>query len=275
MTRDEERKEKRKRKKKKKKKKNANSHFEMNGHTRNDFVMATSMWDEDERTGGGENMNGPHVGHWQINVGVRGGGGGGGGRSAGTQQRRYDRGGTTMPYIRQHEEVRHDDAHYMDGPFCVQEDMPCCFRECFNFGFFNAVQSECFNDIFRSDRSMVVSAPTGAGKTTLFDLAMLKLLSRNNTDHTHTHFRHTPGLLKTVYLCPTKSLAQERVRDWNARFGKIGVVVEEITGDSEELSAQRMDGVDIVVATPERFDSITRNRSGSKAWFNEVTKQKT
>ena len=170
----------------------------------------------------------------------------------------------------QRENVLHDGHYESEHGICsVQEHIPCAFRECFNFRYFNTVQSECFKDIFRKEQSVVVSAPTGSGKTTLFELAIVKLLNLRNTNE--SYFQHTPGLLKTVYLCPTKSLAQERVRDWTDRFGKIGVIVEEITGDSEELSAQRMDGVDIIVATPERFDAITRNRSGSKAWFNEVS----
>jgi replicative superfamily II helicase len=39
------------------------------------------------------------------------------------------------------------------------------FREIFKFKNFNQVQSQCFNDLCNSDINMVVSAPTGAGKT--------------------------------------------------------------------------------------------------------------
>lgn len=38
-------------------------------------------------------------------------------------------------------------------------------RKLFAFERFNPVQSQCFDDIYNSDQSFVVSAPTGAGKT--------------------------------------------------------------------------------------------------------------
>ena len=39
------------------------------------------------------------------------------------------------------------------------------FRTLFKFTNFNGVQSQCFKEIFDSDMNMVISAPTGAGKT--------------------------------------------------------------------------------------------------------------
>ena len=157
-----------------------------------------------------------------------------------------------------------------EEPYVVDEQIPAAFRCVFDFRYFNCLQAECFDCTYRSEQNVVVSAPTGSGKTTLFELGMLRLLSPKIGGHGES-FRHEPGLLKTVYLCPTKSLAQERVRDWKTRFGRIKLRVEEFTSDTEdEMTAMMMDGVDIVVATPERFDAITRNRTGATAWFNEV-----
>ena len=41
---------------------------------------------------------------------------------------------------------------------------------------FNAVQSECFDAAFRQEHNLVVSAPTGTGKTAIFELAICRLL---------------------------------------------------------------------------------------------------
>ena len=113
----------------------------------------------------------------------------------------------------------------------------------------------------------MVSAPTGSGKTVLFELGILNLLSRSLTpDGT---FAHRNGHLKTVYLAPTKSLVQEKVKEWKSRFGAIGLHVHELTADTTDTEVD-MDTVDIIVATPERFDAVTRARAGSKAFFNEV-----
>lgn len=51
----------------------------------------------------------------------------------------------------------------------------------------------------------VVSAPTGAGKTVLFEQAIVASLTEN-----HNH--------RIVYLAPTKALCSERAKDWKAKF---------------------------------------------------------
>ena len=64
--------------------------------------------------------------------------------------------------------------------------------------YFNSLQSECFPVCFHSDVNMVVSAPTGSGKTVLFELCILRLLSRFLSEE--TKFVHVKGTLKTVSL---------------------------------------------------------------------------
>ncbi|KAL7231634.1 hypothetical protein ACSBR2_009800 [Camellia fascicularis] len=44
--------------------------------------------------------------------------------------------------------------------------------------YFNLLQSECFSACFLSHVNMVISAPTGSGKIVLFELSILRLLSR-------------------------------------------------------------------------------------------------
>lgn len=63
--------------------------------------------------------------------------------------------------------------------------------------YFNSLQSECFPVCFGSDVNMVISAPTGSGKTVLFELCILRLLSRFITEG---RFVHIKGTLKTVSL---------------------------------------------------------------------------
>mmetsp|Transcript_13275 Transcript_13275/g.24901 ORF Transcript_13275/g.24901 Transcript_13275/m.24901 type:complete len:988 (+) Transcript_13275:2573-5536(+) len=110
----------------------------------------------------------------------------------------------------------------------------------FNFTHFNAMQSESFDLIYKSDEDVVVSAPTASGKTTLMDLAILRLIER--------------GRGTIVYLAPLKALCQERKKDWSERFRKIGLRCAEVTGDSDELQ----ESPDLILATPEKWDSVTR-----------------
>lgn len=48
-----------------------------------------------------------------------------------------------------------------------------------HFRYFNPVQSESFPAAYLSDCNMLVSAPTGSGKTGVMELAMLRLMARH------------------------------------------------------------------------------------------------
>ena len=134
------------------------------------------------------------------------------------------------------------------------------YRSVFKFGVFNAVQSTCFDTIYHSSVNVVVSAPTGAGKTVLFELAMLRLFS----DPVNTSS-------KVVYMAPTKSLCSERARDWKIKFGRLGLGwdVVELTGDSSVGGSLRDVGeARIIVTTPEKWDGMTRKWSVASFAFS-------
>jgi ATP-dependent DNA helicase HFM1/MER3 len=54
--------------------------------------------------------------------------------------------------------------------------LPDRLRLLFPFEYFNAMQSKAFQSIYQFDNNIVVSAPTGSGKTTCFEFAIAKLL---------------------------------------------------------------------------------------------------
>jgi len=85
---------------------------------------------------------------------------------------------------------------------CMSGSIPACQR------YFNPVQSEAFPAAFQSDNNLVVSAPTGTGKTGVMELAILRLLARQLDEHGHLHVK--PGALKAVYLAPSRALVQVR-----------------------------------------------------------------
>jgi replicative superfamily II helicase len=82
-----------------------------------------------------------------------------------------------------------------------------------------------------------------------------------------------PGA-RAIYLAPTKALCSERCRDWQIRFKSVGVNVQELTGDTEySIIAQGPRTAQVVVTTPEKWDSITRTASGhgaSSSWATSV-----
>ncbi|KAK1269119.1 hypothetical protein QJS04_geneDACA005068 [Acorus gramineus] len=149
-------------------------------------------------------------------------------------------------------------------------DLPELFQRTFSFRYFNSLQSECFSGCFHSDMNMVISAPTGSGKTVLFELCILRLLTRFLSHD--GKFNHMKGLLKTIYIAPSKALVQEKLRDWNLKFGSWGINCLEMTGDNESCNAKNIQESDIILTTPEKFDAVTRNRirDGGLSFFSDI-----
>ena len=91
---------------------------------------------------------------------------------------------------------------------------------------------------YHGNRSVLIGAPTGSGKTTLAELAMWQALRTNSGK-------------KIIYIAPLKSLVKERLDDWKARLKfALGISVVELTGDitPEALILQKSN---LILTTPE------------------------
>ncbi|KAG5624417.1 hypothetical protein H5410_009635 [Solanum commersonii] len=149
-------------------------------------------------------------------------------------------------------------------------DLPPVFRSTFSFRYFNSLQSECFPACFLSDVNMVISAPTGSGKTVLFELCILRLLSRFISGE--GKFIHIKGSLKAIYIAPSKALIQEKLRNWNQKLGSWGINCLELTGDNENYKITDIQDADVILTTPEKFDAVTRYRinDGGLSFFGDI-----
>eukprot|EP00955_Chlamydomonas_euryale_P105857 365664-Chlamydomonas_euryale.AAC.15 len=119
---------------------------------------------------------------------------------------------------------------------------------------------------------MVVSAPTGAGKTGVLELALLRMLSKQ-LDRGGLTLQGRRGGAKAVYLAPLRALVQERLGDWRKRFqDRLSLRCIELSGDSEPDRAQ-LESADIICGTPEKFDAITRklNERGGASFFSDIS----
>ncbi|CAK7235275.1 ATP-dependent DNA helicase MER3 [Sporothrix bragantina] len=133
------------------------------------------------------------------------------------------------------------------------------FQSIFPYQHFNAVQSSCFSCVYGSSYNVVVAAPTGSGKTAIFELAICKLLaSREKKD------------FKIVYQAPTKALCSERTRDWQNKFKPLGLQVAEFTGDTSAAEVRRARTASVIITTPEKWDSITRKWSDHSALLKTI-----
>ncbi|KAI4950056.1 hypothetical protein J4E91_004712 [Alternaria rosae] len=125
--------------------------------------------------------------------------------------------------------------------------LPDRLRTVFPYPTFNAVQSKCFDQVFKTDDNFVLASPTGSGKTVILELAVCRAVATNAT-----------GQYKVVYQAPTKALCAERQRDWDAKFHKLGLKCAELTGDSDLGDLRNVQSANIIITTPEKWDSMTR-----------------
>ncbi|XP_069103658.1 probable ATP-dependent DNA helicase HFM1 [Argopecten irradians] len=143
------------------------------------------------------------------------------------------------------------------------EELPVKYRTIFKaFPYFNIVQSKVFDDVFYTDKPLVVCAPTGAGKTVIFELAIVRLLMKMQSAAVRG--------FKVVYMAPIKALCSERLQDWTEKFEVFGLKCKELTGDTEIDDYYELQEVNIILTTPEKWDSMTRRWRDNKCIVQSV-----
>ncbi|XP_032386453.1 probable ATP-dependent DNA helicase HFM1 isoform X2 [Etheostoma spectabile] len=129
-------------------------------------------------------------------------------------------------------------------------EIPAKFRSVFkDFPFFNYVQSKALDDVLYTGKNFVACAPTGSGKTVLFELAIIRLLME-----TPEPWRD----VKAVYMAPIKALCSQCFESWKKKFGPLGLNCKELTGDTEIDDFFEIQDSHIILTTPEKWDSMTR-----------------
>lgn len=132
-------------------------------------------------------------------------------------------------------------------PLISSSTLPDRFRAIFPFRLFNVVQSKCFEIVYKSSDNLVLSAPTGSGKTAVLELAICQLIGAFKLNQ-----------YKIVYMAPTKALCAERHRDWQPKFALLDLQCAELTGDTDQGQLRNVQNAEIIITTPEKWDSITR-----------------
>ncbi|KII95222.1 hypothetical protein PLICRDRAFT_661155 [Plicaturopsis crispa FD-325 SS-3] len=128
----------------------------------------------------------------------------------------------------------------------------------------NRIQSIVYPTAYRSNENMLICAPTGAGKTDVAMLTILRVLDQHrNTSSPNAPIRSTINRneFKIIYVAPMKALASEITRKLGKRLQWLGVAVRELTGDMQMTKTEIAD-TQIIVTTPEKWDVVTRKPTG-------------
>ncbi|KAF6208456.1 hypothetical protein GE061_016912 [Apolygus lucorum] len=128
----------------------------------------------------------------------------------------------------------------------------------------NRIQSRLHKACLESDENLLLCAPTGAGKTNVALLCMLREIGKHiNEDGTIN-----VDEFKIIYVAPMRSLVQEMVGSFGKRLGCYNLTVSELTGD-HQLSREQIQATQVIVCTPEKWDIITR-KGGEKSFTQFV-----
>jgi len=127
----------------------------------------------------------------------------------------------------------------------------------------NTIQSIVYNAAFGRSQNLLICAPTGAGKTNIAVLCILRLIGQ--------HMDAAGGVgrdFKVVYMAPMKALVAEIAEKFGQRLGPLGINVAELTGDMQ-LTKKELEMVHVIVTVPEKWDVMTRNTAAGSGITDE------
>ncbi|RDE12451.1 MAG: hypothetical protein C4K48_09975 [Candidatus Thorarchaeota archaeon] len=107
------------------------------------------------------------------------------------------------------------------------------------------IQTEAINRGLLEGESIMVSSPTGSGKTLCGEIALLRAAASGK---------------KGLFLVPLRALAVQVFRTMRERYEHLGISIGLSTGDFQD-NGDGLAANDIIVTTYERADSLLRSRS--------------
>ena len=108
----------------------------------------------------------------------------------------------------------------------------------------NPVQTEIAPYVLRRSENLLIGTETGTGKTLMAEVAIWNLLSKN-------------ARAKSLYIAPLRAITMEKEHEWQ-KFASAGFPVYKITGDEETVDEDKARKARIILATGEKWDSLTR-----------------
>lgn len=107
-------------------------------------------------------------------------------------------------------------------------------------------QTQAVGRVLDANDDLVVALPTGAGKTRIAEMCILRSLA---------------GRERVVYVTPLRALSAQVERDLSSTFVPLGFAVSSLYGSAgiEMEDSEVLREADIVVSTPEKLDFALRN----------------
>lgn len=128
----------------------------------------------------------------------------------------------------------------------------------------NRIQSIVFDAAYNTNENLLISAPTGAGKTNIAMLTILREIKQNIEAGVIKKDK-----FKIIYVAPMKALAAEMVQNFGKRLACLGITVRELTGDMQ-LTKSEILKTQMLITTPEKWDVVTRKSTGDVALSQQV-----
>uniref|UniRef100_A0A6P6Y7D9 Activating signal cointegrator 1 complex subunit 3-like n=1 Tax=Dermatophagoides pteronyssinus TaxID=6956 RepID=A0A6P6Y7D9_DERPT len=131
--------------------------------------------------------------------------------------------------------------------------LPEKLRDVFKpFAFFNPMQSKVFAKTFACDCNVLVSAPTGAGKTVISLMAITRLL--------HQDPNFAAKHMSVFYIAPFKSLVNEISEKLQSYVSCCSLTTRAVSSDTNAFQLAKCNA-HIVVTVPEKFDVMLINNA--------------
>jgi len=101
---------------------------------------------------------------------------------------------------------------------------------------FNKIQTQVFQALYTQDENVFIGAPTGSGKTICAEFALLRLWSKRDPS-------------RAVCIEPYQEMVDQRVEEWQRKFGKLGKEIVSLTGD-RSADLRLLEKGDVIICTP-------------------------
>lgn len=108
------------------------------------------------------------------------------------------------------------------------------------YEFFNKLQTQVFDKIYRSDDNMVIAAPNGSGKGLCILLALYRLRKRHPS-------------AKCVYVSPVEGIVRKRYSEWKFLSNSFGWNVVNFTSSD---TMETFNSADVIMCSSKQWDSF-------------------